>query len=145
MLLPNVSSIFQKLLLVQWDRRCLPHGWQGEGREARRGRLEQRHVCRGLIVNLNAWFIPPFRGRESYLLSMKEQLPRDLRVLPYGSTTLGTIQEAYCPRVTVTLLRTSSPLGSEHVLAARPWHTGQLFVSRHAVVLSSFFRFDVLV
>jgi hypothetical protein len=36
-------------------------------------------------------------------------------------------------------------LGSAYVLAVRPWHTGCLFVSSHAVLLSSSFRFVVLV
>jgi hypothetical protein len=41
---------------VLWrDRRCLPHGWQGRGkRSTARETRKQRHVCRGLIVNLNA-------------------------------------------------------------------------------------------
>ena len=36
-------------------------------------------------------------------------------------------------------------LGPAYVLAVRPWHTVCLFVSSYAVLLSSFFRFVVLV
>jgi hypothetical protein len=38
-----------------------------------------------------------------------------------------------------------SKSSSQNHMAVRPWHTDCLFVSSYAVLLSSFFRFDVLV
>jgi hypothetical protein len=37
----------------------------------------------------------------------------------------------------------TGPLGSVHVSAVRPWHTGSLVVSSHAVFLSSFLRWPL--
>jgi hypothetical protein len=53
----------------------------------------------------------------------------------------------HCPKHALlgAIVTNTGPLGSARVLAARPWHTGCTFVSSHAVFLSSFFRFDVLV
>jgi hypothetical protein len=61
-------------------------------------------------------------------------------------SSAGVMQLRPWPFETVrVVLRTTNLLGSAHVLAVRPRHTGRLFVSSHAVFLSSFFRFVVLV
>jgi hypothetical protein len=62
--------------------------------------------------------------------------------LPFSMTNFSSRVKVWKHLTCLPLLRTPA---SAHVLAARPWHTGYLFVSSHAVFLPLSFRFDVLV